>query len=84
MRNAFINRILDACEKTEECIIISGDAGLGVFDEFKERYPRRFLNLGVAEQNMMGALPLFDSSLKFSCNIAVQHAIEGAVVNRAA
>ncbi|HHT9160153.1 MAG TPA: transketolase family protein, partial [Candidatus Brocadiaceae bacterium] len=31
---------------------ISGDAGLGVFDEFKVKYPDRFLNLGVAEQNM--------------------------------
>jgi transketolase len=54
MRNAFINTVLDACAQREDIFIISGDAGLGVFDDFKERYPQRFLNLGVAEQNMTG------------------------------
>lgn len=51
MRNAFINTILEVCEKRDEIFIISGDAGLGVFDDFKEKFPGRFLNLGVAEQN---------------------------------
>ena len=32
--------------------MISGDAGLGVLDEFQELFPKRFLNLGIAEQNM--------------------------------
>jgi len=54
MRNAFINTVLDACAQRDDIFIISGDAGLGVFDDFKERYPQRFLNLGVAEQNMTG------------------------------
>lgn len=31
--------------------MLSGDAGLGVFDGFKEKFADRFLNLGVAEQN---------------------------------
>jgi|SRR5208283_264443 len=52
MRNAFMNTIFDACGKQDDIFIISGDAGLGVFDDFKEQYPDRFLNLGVAEQNM--------------------------------
>ena len=52
MRNTFINTIIDACKTREDVFIISGDAGLGVFDEFKVKYPDRFLNLGVAEQNM--------------------------------
>ncbi|MDD2751986.1 MAG: transketolase C-terminal domain-containing protein [Candidatus Omnitrophica bacterium] len=51
MRNAFINTILEGSVKRPEVFIISGDAGLGVFDQFKEKFPRRFLNLGVAEQN---------------------------------
>ena len=54
MRNAFINTILDACAGREDIFIISGDAGLGVFDQFKEEFPHRFLNMGVAEQNMIG------------------------------
>ena len=53
MRNAFINTILDAALQRDDIFIISGDAGLGVFDDFKERHPQRFLNMGVAEQNSM-------------------------------
>ena len=52
MRNTFINTIIDACKERDDIFMISGDAGLGVFDEFKENYPDKFLNLGVAEQNM--------------------------------
>ncbi len=51
MRNAFINTILDACSIRNDIFIISGDAGLGVFDVFKDEYPDRFVNLGAAEQN---------------------------------
>lgn len=54
MRNAFTNTIVDACKERDDIFIISGDAGLGVFDEFKEQYSGRFLNLGIAEQNMIG------------------------------
>lgn len=53
MRNTFINTIIDACKTREDVFIISGDAGLGVFDEFKNVYREKFLNLGVAEQNMI-------------------------------
>lgn len=54
MRNAFINTILEACLGRDDIFVISGDAGLGVFDTFKEEHPDRFLNLGAAEQNMIG------------------------------
>ncbi|TVM04130.1 MAG: transketolase [Candidatus Brocadia sp. WS118] len=53
MRNTFINTIIDACKIREDVFIISGDAGLGVFDEFKNTFSDKFLNLGVAEQNMI-------------------------------
>jgi transketolase len=51
MRNSFINTILDACRTRDDIFILSGDAGLGVFDRFKEEYPDRFRNMGIAEQN---------------------------------
>jgi len=53
MRNAFINTILQACTERDDIFVISGDAGLGVFDTFKDEHPDRFLNLGAAEQNMI-------------------------------
>lgn len=46
-----MNAIVGSCLERDDIFIVSGDAGLGVFDEFKKQYPDRFLNLGVAEQN---------------------------------
>lgn len=54
MRNTFVNSIIEACGKRDDIFIISGDAGLGVFDSFQKDFPDRFLNMGVAEQNMAG------------------------------
>jgi len=54
MRNAFIDTVLQECGRRDDIFIISGDAGLGVFDTFKDEHPDRFLNLGAAEQNMIG------------------------------
>lgn len=51
MRNAFIDTILKSCAARKDVFMISGDAGLGVFDAFKESSSDRFVNLGVAEQN---------------------------------
>lgn len=53
MRNTFMNEVMDACEAHDDIFILSGDAGLGVFDDFRNARPERFLNLGVAEQNML-------------------------------
>ena len=52
MRNTFIDTVINAFKKRDDIFIVTGDGGLGVFDDFKENYPERFLNLGVAEQNM--------------------------------
>ena len=35
-------------------ILITGDLGFGVLNEFIEKYPNNFINAGVAEQNMTG------------------------------
>ncbi len=51
MRNHFIDTLFPEFERRDDLFIITGDAGLGVLDHLKERYPDRFLNLGVAEQN---------------------------------
>ena len=51
MRNTFINTVIKECRLRNDIFIISGDAGLGVFDQFKDEYPDHFFNMGVAEQN---------------------------------
>ncbi len=52
MRLHFINTLLAATSKQHDFMVLSGDAGLGVFDELKQDRPEMFLNMGVAEQNM--------------------------------
>lgn len=53
MRNAFAEEItILACED-ERIVLLSGDIGNRLFNEFKARCPRRFFNCGVAEANMM-------------------------------
>jgi transketolase len=54
MRNAFAAEITALAAQDERIVLLSGDIGNRLFDEFKERYPRRFLNCGVAEANMIG------------------------------
>jgi transketolase len=51
MRNTFVDVIIEAAKTREDIFIISGDAGLGVFDTFKNDQLGKFLNLGIAEQN---------------------------------
>lgn len=41
-------------ERDERVLLLSGDIGNRLFDEFKARFPARFLNCGVAEANMTG------------------------------
>jgi transketolase len=54
MRNAFIDELTVLAESDEEIFLIVGDLGFGVIENFERRFPRQFLNAGVAEQNMMG------------------------------
>ncbi len=53
MRNSLINTIIKYAEKDKKLFLISGDAGYGVLDEYKKRFSNRYLNIGVAEQNMI-------------------------------
>lgn len=54
MRNSFMDVVMEEAALNEDVFIITGDAGLGVFDDFRVNFPDRFLNLGVAEQNATG------------------------------
>ena len=52
MRTAFINRLLELASQDPRIILITGDLGFGVLDDFEKRFPGQYLNAGVAEQNM--------------------------------
>jgi transketolase len=54
MRDAFIERLTQLAESNPRILLITGDLGFGVLTDFAKRFPRQFLNAGVAEQNMTG------------------------------
>ncbi len=54
MRSAFFRAITALAERDERVQLIVGDLGFGVVENFAQRFPSRFLNAGVAEQNMTG------------------------------
>ena len=54
MRDAFISVLSEFAPQHPELLLLSGDLGFGVLNDFIARFPRQFLNVGVAEQNMSG------------------------------
>ena len=54
MRSAFAQTLLDLAATDERIVLLTGDLGFAVLEPFAERYPDRFWNAGVAEQNMVG------------------------------
>ena len=54
MRNIFINKLTDLAKNNKNIFLLVADIGYGVVEEFQNKYPDRFLNVGVAEQNMTG------------------------------
>jgi transketolase len=54
VRSAFFHTLLHLAEQDERVHLLVGDLGFGVVEPFAQRFPDRFLNVGVAEQNMTG------------------------------
>jgi len=54
VRDHFIKRLCELAFNNPRIMIITGDLGFSVFDEFRRNFPDRFINAGVAEQNMTG------------------------------
>ena len=54
MRDTFVKTLLEEARRDPNIILITGDLGFGVLDEFAKGLPGQFLNSGVNEQAMMG------------------------------
>ncbi len=54
MRNAFADEMTKLAASDSRMILLSGDIGNRLFDRYKDSFPTRFLNCGVAEANMIG------------------------------
>lgn len=54
MRDAFSKAIVDAAKADPKVLLLTGDHGYALFDEFRKTLPDQFINAGIAEQNMVG------------------------------
>ncbi len=54
MRTTFIKALLECAAADERIWLLCGDLGYSVLEPFIQQYPQRFINVGVAEQNMTG------------------------------
>ncbi len=54
MRTAFINTLCKLAKTDDRIWLLCGDLGYSVLENFAQNFPERFVNVGVAEQNMIG------------------------------
>lgn len=72
MRTAFIETLLELAEQDDRVWLLTGDLGFSVLEPFAKLFPDRFVNMGVAEQNMTGVASglAFEGKIVFTYSIA--------------
>ena len=54
MRRKFGKVLNEIAKKDKKIILLVGDIGYGIFDDFRRENPKRFINLGICEQSLIG------------------------------
>lgn len=54
MRKPFLEQLTELAAKDSSVILLVGDVGFSFIEQFKERFPKQFINVGIMEQAMMG------------------------------
>ena len=54
MRRKFGKIINELAKKDKKIYLLVGDIGYGIFDDFRREHPKRFINLGICEQSLIG------------------------------
>lgn len=54
MRKAFLKALLESTAKNKKIMLLTGDLGFNVLEPFRDTYPEQFVNIGVAEENLIG------------------------------
>lgn len=53
MRNRFVNELLSHARRDPSIVLMTGDLGYSVIEEFRSELPKQFLNMGITEQATM-------------------------------
>jgi transketolase len=54
VRAAFSNALVEFAKADPRVLLLTGDHGYALFDEFRKECPKQYINAGIAEQNMVG------------------------------
>lgn len=54
MRSAFSESLVRIADADPRVLLLTGDHGYALFDAFRAAHPDRYINAGIAEQNMVG------------------------------
>lgn len=54
MRAAFSSALTALAARDPRVLLLTGDHGYALFDEFRQHCPQQYINAGIAEQNMVG------------------------------
>ena len=54
MRTAFVKELESIMKNDEDTILLTGDLGFSVFERIRDTFAKQYINMGVAEQNMIG------------------------------
>lgn len=54
MREAFSSALVQLAQDDPRVLLLTGDHGYALFDEFRKRCADQYINAGIAEQNMVG------------------------------
>jgi len=54
MRQAFVQTLTELAAQDPRILLLTGDLGYLALEPFADKFPDRFFNVGVAEQNMVG------------------------------
>jgi transketolase len=65
MRGVFLDKLFQKMETDETIFFLTADMGINLVERFEEKFPDRFLNVGIAEQNLIGiAAGLAESGMR--------------------
>lgn len=53
MRSTFVNTLTELARKNDKVMCVIGDTGFSVFETFEKEFGKRFINVGIAEQNFV-------------------------------
>ena len=54
MKYAFIHTLIEEAKKDSKIMVLTADVGFTVFEQFQKELPKQFINVGAAEQNLIG------------------------------